>query len=167
VYCDILSIILIPQFCLFLRHQTMDKVQKHNSFNTNTPSSESYKNYLVVKLLRIQWWDFVPAMLNQMVLTLESAFTRPIQWPSGPRRTWLNNNMANWNAAPSSCDDRLTALRNSLLLETTSRTSYHIFDFRIRYTPHSSSQTGRANKLSSNGTTPLIPKLVFANGHNS
>jgi hypothetical protein len=32
-YCDILSIFLIPQFCLFLRHQTMDKVQKHNSFN--------------------------------------------------------------------------------------------------------------------------------------
>jgi len=30
---------------LFLRHQTMDKAQKHNSFNTNTPSSESYKNY--------------------------------------------------------------------------------------------------------------------------
>jgi hypothetical protein len=26
----------------------MDKVQKHNSFNTNTPSSESYKNYLEV-----------------------------------------------------------------------------------------------------------------------
>jgi len=24
----------------------MDKVQKHNSFNTNTPSSESYKNYI-------------------------------------------------------------------------------------------------------------------------
>jgi hypothetical protein len=23
----------------------MDKVQKHNSFNTNTASSESYKNY--------------------------------------------------------------------------------------------------------------------------
>jgi hypothetical protein len=29
----------------------MDKVQKHNSFNTNTPSSESYKNYL--KSLRL------------------------------------------------------------------------------------------------------------------
>jgi len=29
---------------LVLRHQTMDKVHKHNSFNTNTPSSESYKN---------------------------------------------------------------------------------------------------------------------------
>jgi len=28
-----------------LRHQTMDKVQKYNSFNTNTPSSESYRNY--------------------------------------------------------------------------------------------------------------------------
>jgi hypothetical protein len=26
----------------------MDKVQKHNSFNTNTPSSESYKNYLEI-----------------------------------------------------------------------------------------------------------------------
>jgi len=24
----------------------MDKVQKHNSFNTNTPSSESYRNKL-------------------------------------------------------------------------------------------------------------------------
>jgi len=24
----------------------MDKVQKHNSFNTITPSSESYRNYL-------------------------------------------------------------------------------------------------------------------------
>jgi hypothetical protein len=24
----------------------MDKVQKHNSFSTNTPSSESYTNYL-------------------------------------------------------------------------------------------------------------------------
>jgi hypothetical protein len=24
----------------------MDKIQKHNSFNTNTPSSVSYRNYL-------------------------------------------------------------------------------------------------------------------------
>jgi hypothetical protein len=29
---------LIPQFCLFLRHQTMDKVQKHNSFEISLPS---------------------------------------------------------------------------------------------------------------------------------
>jgi hypothetical protein len=35
VYCDILSIFLIPQFCLFWRHQTMEKVQKHNSFNVS------------------------------------------------------------------------------------------------------------------------------------
>jgi hypothetical protein len=33
-------------FLNFLRHQTMDKVQKYNSFNTNTPSSESYRNYI-------------------------------------------------------------------------------------------------------------------------
>jgi hypothetical protein len=25
----------------------LDKVQKHNSFNTNIPSSESYKNYQI------------------------------------------------------------------------------------------------------------------------
>jgi hypothetical protein len=41
-----LTQIRCPQFCLFLRHQTMDKVQKQNSFNTNTSSSESYRNYL-------------------------------------------------------------------------------------------------------------------------
>jgi hypothetical protein len=29
----------------------MDEVQKHNSFNTNTPSSESYKNYPLSKSL--------------------------------------------------------------------------------------------------------------------
>jgi hypothetical protein len=30
----------------------MDKVQKHNSFNTNTPSSESYRNQTPVCLAR-------------------------------------------------------------------------------------------------------------------
>jgi len=30
----------------------MDKVQKYNSFNTNTPSSESYRNYAYIRLLR-------------------------------------------------------------------------------------------------------------------
>jgi hypothetical protein len=37
---------LVSQEQTKLRHQMMDKIQKHNSFNTNTPSSESYKNYL-------------------------------------------------------------------------------------------------------------------------
>jgi hypothetical protein len=32
----------------------MDKVQKHNSFNTKTPSSESYKNYLGIGLLTVR-----------------------------------------------------------------------------------------------------------------
>jgi hypothetical protein len=31
---------------LILRHKTMDNFQKHNSFNTDKPSSESYRNYL-------------------------------------------------------------------------------------------------------------------------
>jgi hypothetical protein len=35
-------------FLNFLRHQTMDKVQKYNAFNTNTPSSESYRNYFKI-----------------------------------------------------------------------------------------------------------------------
>jgi len=34
----------------------MDKVQKHNSFNTNTPSSESYRNHLHSRNLAITWW---------------------------------------------------------------------------------------------------------------
>jgi hypothetical protein len=33
--------------CSALNELWMDKVQKHNSFNTNTPSSESYRNHLV------------------------------------------------------------------------------------------------------------------------
>jgi hypothetical protein len=69
VYCDILYIFLIPQF---LRHQTMDKVQKHNSFNTNTPSSESYRNHTVsiqksLPLLPVQNMElmFWPAQLQR------------------------------------------------------------------------------------------------------
>jgi hypothetical protein len=34
----------------------MDKVQKHNSFNTNTPSSESYRNYQTTAR---RWLNFV------------------------------------------------------------------------------------------------------------
>jgi len=34
----------------------MDKVQKYNSFNTNTPSSESYRNYLSTLISRIDPW---------------------------------------------------------------------------------------------------------------
>jgi hypothetical protein len=44
------------QFSLFLRHQMMDKVQKHNSFNTNIPSSESYRND--------QWRALVNTVMN-------------------------------------------------------------------------------------------------------
>jgi hypothetical protein len=31
----------------------MDKVQKYNSFNTNTPSSESYRNYIDGRNIRM------------------------------------------------------------------------------------------------------------------
>jgi hypothetical protein len=40
---NLLSIIFNFLTFLFLRRQTMDKVHKQNSLNTNTPSSESYK----------------------------------------------------------------------------------------------------------------------------
>jgi hypothetical protein len=39
---------LVSQEQTKLRHQTMDKAQKHNSFNTNTPSSESYKKEIII-----------------------------------------------------------------------------------------------------------------------
>jgi len=32
----------------------MDKVQKHNSFNTNTPSSESYRNHFKLDTLSLR-----------------------------------------------------------------------------------------------------------------
>jgi hypothetical protein len=35
----------------------MDKVQKHNSFNTNTPSSESYKNKITKGFLGLENFD--------------------------------------------------------------------------------------------------------------
>jgi hypothetical protein len=41
--------LFVYNFCfLVLRHQTMDKVHKHNSVNTNTLSSESYRSDLVL-----------------------------------------------------------------------------------------------------------------------
>jgi hypothetical protein len=44
----------------------MDKVQKYNSFNTNTPSSESYRNYLLLLLCKISILIYasVPALQN-------------------------------------------------------------------------------------------------------
>jgi hypothetical protein len=44
----------------------MDKVQKHNSFNTNTPSSESYRNYLYVRC------PFCDSYIRHGVLVFES-----------------------------------------------------------------------------------------------
>jgi hypothetical protein len=38
----------------------MDEVQKHNSFNTNTPSSESYRSYFVLYGLH-----FFPTVYNK------------------------------------------------------------------------------------------------------
>jgi hypothetical protein len=39
-----LLVFFVYNFCfLVLRHQTMNKVHKHNSINTNIPSSESYR----------------------------------------------------------------------------------------------------------------------------
>jgi hypothetical protein len=43
---------------LVLRHQTMDKVHKHNSINTNTPSSESYRSDV---------WRFIHLLIGSCV----------------------------------------------------------------------------------------------------
>jgi len=43
----------------------MDKVQKYNSFNTNTPSSESYRNYCQ-KSCRMPHYKQLWTYLSQM-----------------------------------------------------------------------------------------------------
>jgi hypothetical protein len=42
----------------------MDKVQKYNSFNTNTPSSESYRNYLW-KRIQVTLVQFSPRLMGE------------------------------------------------------------------------------------------------------
>jgi hypothetical protein len=50
----------------------MDKVQKHNSFNTNTPSSESYKNYSQNILPTCIFWL---TDLSTLSVSLRAAFS--------------------------------------------------------------------------------------------
>jgi hypothetical protein len=58
-------------FCfLFLRHQTMDKVHKHNSFNTNTPLSESYRSDLTQIKHRFLKDEFLENALLLLLLLL-------------------------------------------------------------------------------------------------
>jgi len=64
----------------------MDKVQKHNSFNTNTPSSESYRNYLLC-MFRM----FLPRHVSQLLskcqeqLTSVLSLTHSIRMLAGSR----------------------------------------------------------------------------------
>jgi len=46
----------------------MHKVQKHNSFNTNTPSSESYRNYLCPCMSLHAVRNEISLQTNQMTL---------------------------------------------------------------------------------------------------
>jgi hypothetical protein len=45
----------------------MDKVQKYNSFNTNTPSSESYRNYQSTVQFWAPFWKGVHEVLHTAV----------------------------------------------------------------------------------------------------
>jgi len=47
----------------------MDKVQKHNSFNTNTSSSESYKNYINPLYMTIFFRLFVLRLSSRWCFT--------------------------------------------------------------------------------------------------
>jgi hypothetical protein len=49
----------------------MDKVQKHNSFNTNTPSSESYRNYLYSCIVKYKKAQRFRVRMSTVLLTLE------------------------------------------------------------------------------------------------
>jgi hypothetical protein len=94
----------------------MDKVEKHNSFNTNTPSSESYKNdnlyssTNIVRMIiskRMSWVGYVACTEEgrdvYRVLVGRSECKRPL---GIPRHRWVNKikkglremgiNGANW-----------------------------------------------------------------------
>jgi hypothetical protein len=60
----------------------MDKVQKYNSFNTNTPSSESYRNYLtkiMVMKLTNRIYTKVKVKLS-LCLTKHHAMKTFLEW---------------------------------------------------------------------------------------
>jgi hypothetical protein len=66
----------------------MDKVQKYNSFNTNTPSSESYRNYLVLCVKENKTAGHVARMGK-----IRSACTLLVGKPEGKRSIcrWKDN----------------------------------------------------------------------------
>jgi hypothetical protein len=68
----------------------MDKVQKHNSFNTNTPSSESYRNYLVFGL----YHPVVPNSLHGEAIDSHARGFRMSFWSSDERK--LNHTDSGW-----------------------------------------------------------------------
>jgi hypothetical protein len=54
----------------------MDKVQKHNSFNTNTPSSESYRNYLGANFHRkITWRTHIDWVVTKTLRTFVQIYS--------------------------------------------------------------------------------------------
>jgi hypothetical protein len=60
----------------------MDKVQKYNSFNTNTPSSESYGNYLSLWLLMSYevCGRKMLEVLQQHLMDLREAGREDVRW---------------------------------------------------------------------------------------
>jgi hypothetical protein len=89
----------------FLRHQTMDKVQKYNLFNTNTPSSESYRNYLI-KCLTITQKEQKVKLLSQVLfcykqdlqLIKTNIFTEV--WPECSQNLLPCNKIETWYYVP-------------------------------------------------------------------
>jgi hypothetical protein len=53
----------------------MDKVQKYNSFNTNTPSSESYRNHTVLKYTSDSLYLLIFSLLS---VAKENLFESPM-----------------------------------------------------------------------------------------
>jgi hypothetical protein len=73
---------------LFLRHQTMDKVRKHNSFNINTPSSESYRNYSNEGFVAIRETGFCSRMVLEDDLSISTLGL-------GTRKRYVHPNISN------------------------------------------------------------------------
>jgi hypothetical protein len=72
----------------------MDKVQKYNSFNTNTPSSESYRNYLE---------DEVPFMLPSQYLSKDEACVTNMTLSTSGLESYWSSHFLNAGLTTTTC----------------------------------------------------------------
>jgi hypothetical protein len=74
----------------------MDKVQKHNSFNTNTPLSESYRNHCTWHVCKMKAFTEVPSNKQKLWYDLQGLNLNTLQYGSGMTHTFLTKTPQGW-----------------------------------------------------------------------